>query len=224
MSHKSYGGGDSGFERKLIKTGLHLAICYSFIDLGTQPEDYQGKVTNIPKIQIGWELPNLKEPYTDKDGNEKEYVCVIYMEYLDSLNEKANLRKHLVGWRGRDFTVGELKGFEMKNILGVPCNLNIIHKMPKSGKSYEKIDSISSVAKETEIPELTRKIRFLSFQETPYDENLLNSLPEFIQNKIRQSPEYAQFVKGEEPETEESEQPEKTQAEITAANDEGTPF
>ncbi len=218
MGHNSYSS-DSKFEKKLIKEGNHLGICYSFIDLGTHAEDYMGNIKNIHKVQIGWELSNLKDTYTDKDGNEQDYIPVIFKDYTDSLNEKANLRKDLVGWRGKDFTVGELKGFEMKSILGTACLLNIIHKVSKTGNSYEKIQDVTKVPDGMNLPELSRATRFLSFQEQPYDENLLNSLPEFLQNKIRQSPEYnadenQTFDDG----TPLPEKPAKTQDEINEAN------
>jgi hypothetical protein len=45
--------------------------------------------------------------------------------YTASIGEKANLRKDLVNWRGREFTDDELKGFDVKKLLGVPCMLSL---------------------------------------------------------------------------------------------------
>jgi hypothetical protein len=43
---------------------------------------------------------------------------IIAKQFTLSLNEKANLRADLASWRGRDFTPEEIRGFDLKNILG----------------------------------------------------------------------------------------------------------
>ena len=191
MGHNSYGSNEK-YEKKLIKEGTHLAICYSFIDLGTHVEESFGKIEPIHKIQIGWELPNLVEKYTPKDTEEeKDFIPYIFKEYTDSLNEKSNLHKDLVSWRGKQFTEEELNGFDIEKVVGVPCLLTIVHVTAKtSGNEYEKITSVSKIVEGMPVPELSRSMRFLSFQDEPYNENLYNSLPEWLQNKIATSNEY----------------------------------
>lgn len=191
MSHKVYGSNEK-YEKKLIAEGTHLAICYSIVDLGTHVEEYQGNFNPSHKIQIGWELPNLTYKYTPKDSDEeKDFIPCIFKDYTDSLNEKSNLFKDLVSWRGKAFTVEELNGFDIEKVIGNPCLITVIHVTAKtSGNQYEKITSVSKILEGMSIPELSRQTRFLSFQEDPYNENLLNSLPEWLQNKIISSNEY----------------------------------
>jgi len=43
--------------------------------------------------------------------------------YSMAMSKKANLRKDLCAWRGRDFTPEELQHFELKAILGKGCQL-----------------------------------------------------------------------------------------------------
>ena len=52
---------------------------------------------------------------------------LIAKEYTVSLNEKANLRKDLESWRGKEIQPTELEGFDMTNLLGVQCTLQIMH-------------------------------------------------------------------------------------------------
>ena len=71
-------------------------------------------------------------------------------EYTASLNEKAALYKHLVAWRSRDFTEGELDtdgdGFDIESMLGKPCMLTVIVKDGDNG-AYNRIENIAALPK-----------------------------------------------------------------------------
>ena len=181
----------SNYEKIPTEAGNHLAICYSVIDLGTHVEKYPDGYKSIRRVKIGWELPNLKRKYTPKDSKEeKEYIEVIYKDYNLSLYETAYLRIDLEGWRGVAFSHDELDdGFDLEKLIGVPCLANVIHKVSK-GKTYANVAGLSPVVKGMNIPELSRATQFLSFEEGSFDENLYNSLPEWLQNKIAESNEY----------------------------------
>lgn len=186
----------NNYERILPPAGNHLAICYSVIDLGTHDEEYLGNTKKVHKIRIAWELPDEKFTIKDKEGNEKEVCHRISKEYTLSLGERANLRKDLESWRGREFTEKELAGFDLQNLLEVPCMINIIHKTSKQGREYAVVSSIAKAVKGLEIPELSRITEFFSFEDEPLNEVLLNSLPEYLQNKIKESYEYQYLVSG----------------------------
>lgn len=124
--------GGSGFN---IESGIYPAICVGLIDIGTQHGQYNGKPNQKHQIIIKWEL--IEEKYEDKDGVERRKSFSQF--YTLSLDKKATLRKHLIGWRGQEFTIDELKGFEMKNVLEKPCVLTI--GLTESGKS--KVDAVS---------------------------------------------------------------------------------
>jgi hypothetical protein len=67
--------------------------------------------------------------------------------YTNSLSEKANLRKVLQGWRGKEFTPDEAAKFDISIVLGKPCTLNVIHKTGNDGKVRAKIDSVGPLIK-----------------------------------------------------------------------------
>jgi len=69
--------------------------------------------------------------------------------YTLSLHEKSNLGKDLTSWRGRPFTETEKQGFDVRNLIGVPCQLNVMHK--DNGK--EDISSIMPLGKNDKIAE-----------------------------------------------------------------------
>jgi hypothetical protein len=58
-----------------------------------------------------------------------------------STHEQAKLRKHLVSWRGRDFTEDELADFALTKLLGVPANVGVT-QTKKEGKTYANISTI----------------------------------------------------------------------------------
>ena len=108
--------------------GNHLAICYAVIDLGTQHQDafvWEGKSieeSNKPQILIMWEIP---AELVEIDGEQQP--AVISKFYNAFFSDRAALRIHLEAWRGRAFTEEELCGFNIGNLLGKACMVNVIH-------------------------------------------------------------------------------------------------
>src|SRR4051812_4472100 len=113
------GGGD--FQSAPV--GTHIARCIRLIDLGTQQGEWMGKPTHKNQVLVMWELPN--EMMQTEDGDKPFIVSKFY---TNSLGEKANLRKDLTTWRGRDFTDDELNKFDLQTILGAACMLSVVPK------------------------------------------------------------------------------------------------
>lgn len=173
--------------RELIQAGNYMARCYQMLEIGTTTETIEGKTVRLKKIRIGWELPTETKEFKEGEG-QKPYV--INEEYTLSMNEKATLRKMLASWRGKDFTEEEATRFNVTKLLGVACQLNIIHKPSKKDPSrvYEKIATVSPLMKGIECPAQINKTMVLSYSE--FDSALFESLPDFIKDKIRSSEEY----------------------------------
>jgi hypothetical protein len=120
-------------EFKLPPVGNHLARLYRVIDLGTQMREFEGKVNMQRRVKFFWELHGEDEqgnPLTMDDGK----PMIQSAEYTWSLNEKSNLRRDLEAWRGKAFDEQELKGFDIKKVLGQFCMVNITHR--ESGGSH----------------------------------------------------------------------------------------
>jgi len=58
--------------------------------------------------------------------------------FTPSLNEKANLRKFLRGWFGRDLTEAELADFDTESLLGKAAQLVVVHEH-RDGETYANI-------------------------------------------------------------------------------------
>ena len=169
-----------------LEAGTYPAVCYGLIDIGWQYNEAYKK--SSPKLIIMWEIPG--ETITI-DGEEKSRV--ISQTYTVSLNEKATLRKDLTSWRGKDFTDEELKQFDLKSILNVPCLLNIIHK-ESNGRTYANISGIMKLPKGVKVPR--GMMEPVLFDLDTSDLSDIDELPEWIQKKIRESDTYKDRVAG----------------------------
>lgn len=178
---------NSGVQRELIPAGNYVARAYQMLHIGTVPEIYMGEEKLLNKVRIGWELPTELKVFKPENG---EQPLVISKEFTLSMNEKANLRKMLASWRGKDFSEDEAKRFDILKLLGKPCMLNIIHKPSKDGsKTYQEIGSISPMPKGMPCPDPINKTEVLAYG-SDFDWNLFESLPDFIKTKIKTSDEF----------------------------------
>lgn len=178
---------DSGHVRELIPAGNYIARCYQMIEIGTVSEVVKGESKILKKVRIGWELPEELKTFDEKKG---EQPLVISKEYTLSMNEKANLRKDLASWRGKDFTAEEAKCFDITKLIGVPCMLNIIHRPSKSdpSKIYDNISGITGLPKGVKCPPQITPSFVLSYDE--FDFTKFDHLPDFIKTKMKSSIEY----------------------------------
>jgi len=169
----SEGGGST---IPLLPEDSYPAICCVLADLGDQ---YNEKYDNMShKVAITWELPGeLLE-----SGDSRKLTNV----YTASLNAKSNLRKDLISWRGRDFTPEELKNFDLRNIVGVPCLIQVIHKARQDGSKWASIGSIMKLPKGMKVPEGT-VLPLIFDLDDPAAAEKIDVLPKWIQERIMES-------------------------------------
>jgi hypothetical protein len=179
-------------ERKkfeIAPAGNFLARLYRIIDLGTQMREYEGKVNMLRKAKFFWELhgeDGAGKPLLTSDGK----PLIQSKEYTMSLGEKANLRRDLEAWRGKAFSEDELRGFNLANVLGQFCMVNISHR-EKGDMTYADLKGVSavpSIYKKAGLPEGINSAVMFSLDK--FDEQLFESLSENIKETIRKSPEY----------------------------------
>ncbi len=153
--------------------GLHIARCYALIDLGQQENKHYANYS--PKVLIGWELSDVRM----KDGR----PFVHFQRYTSSLNEKSKLRSLLESWRGKGFTPEELKGFNLKSILGAPCYLTLRHTIhAQTQKKWANVIGICRLPSAVQVPAMSNPL--LYFDLDHYTESAYLALPENIRTKI----------------------------------------
>lgn len=182
MQWSDTGGGD--FEQPPI--GSHAARCVKVIDIGTQKGEYQGQPTYKRQVIIAWELPT--ELISTGDFKGKPFLVSKF--YTASLSEKANLRKDLANWRGRDFTAEELSGFDSKNILGKACMLSVIH----NDKKKARVSGVMQIPKGLPVPDQVNETVFFSLEN--FDQKVYDSLSDGYKRMIELSPEYQHLKHG----------------------------
>jgi hypothetical protein len=173
-----------------IPAGMHHAVCYGVIDIGTQPQT--GNFPARRKVLIMWEVPHeLVE--IEKDGIKKKMPRAISEKYTLSLSEKGNLRPMLQSWRGRPFTKEELDGFDLKNLVGANCFLNLIHQNGRGDKAsrvYANVSSVNPLAKG--MPKLKPLNETVIFSMDDFNGPITipMNIPEWINALIVQSKEF----------------------------------
>jgi hypothetical protein len=177
----------SNSQFQIVPEGVHLAVCYAVIDLGLQANPQYGNKAH--KVQVRWELPDVTMEY---EGEEK--LMVVVKTYTVSLHEKSILRNNLEGWRGKKFTEKELEGFDLKNILGKGCQIQILHS--EDGQ-FANIANIIPLPKGTPTPDLINDIIYfdLSADLTIQEINdQIETLSEKTQEKIMKSETYLALI------------------------------
>ena len=177
-----------------IEQGTHIAVCNMLIDLGMQySEAYKN---SSHKVLIGWEIPDSTY---EADG--KELPRTITKRYTASLNERATLRQDLAAWRSRDFTDEELAAFDLRNILGANCMINVTHREGSNGKVYADVKSVMALPKGTPKTALVGPQIIFDLEADPLE--AIEDLPEWIRDTIKKSETYQNRLSTGKPEFEE---------------------
>ena len=150
---------DSGGGYAQVPSGVHKARCVKIIDLGTQRQEFSGEVSWKRQVMLIWEIPG--------QDNMNGEPMPISKFYTLSLHEKSNLGADLTSWRGRAFTETEKQGFDISNLAGVPCMLNVVEG--NNGKA--RISTIMPLAKGDEMA-------------GQYNETVIFSLNEYQEGNI----------------------------------------
>jgi hypothetical protein len=176
---------------KKLPPGNYHAVCVELIDLGTHKNEYQGQVSYLRQIRIGFETVDEKEIFDESKGLEPYKVT---RDFTLSIGEKSNLRKFLEGWRGGAYTQEDLDKLDLKVVLGLPCLLNVIHQKSKDGsKVYAKIQAATplpkAMAKDVKVH---NPQKYFSLDDPNW--NTFETFHDTLKEKIKESPEYKNAV------------------------------
>lgn len=169
--------------------GAHVARCYRILDLGTQKTTFKGDEKFVHQIMLTWELPTALM----SEGSNAGKPFSISQRFTASLGEKSKLRKILENWRGKKFSPQELEGFDLQNILGKPCMLNIVHA-ENGGKTYANIEAVMQLPAGMVVPAQVNPSVFFSL--STFDQSIYDTLPKRLQETIALSPEYQSTAAG----------------------------
>lgn len=158
-----------------LDEGTHLAICNAVIDVGLQATKWD---KNQEHVWLRFEVPAERIQYI-KDGLEVDAPQVIYAKYNKTLTRKANLRRDLEGWRGREFTAEELDGFDLFSLVGHPCLLTVVHNQGKD-RTWANVSAVTKILKGQQVPAMENDpIKF-----SPDDTDQYDDVPEWLQEQF----------------------------------------
>lgn len=122
--------------------GLHQAVCVDVNDLGMVENPF-----GDPKhqVELRWQL-DLDDPLSGGE-NRPPRRFMVSKRYTLSLHEKATLRHHLESWRGRRFTPDELQGFDLEILVGINCQLQVVHNVKDNGDVWAAVQAIVPLGK-----------------------------------------------------------------------------
>jgi hypothetical protein len=171
--------------------GNHIARVYRVIHIGTAPEPYMGVMQDMNKILIGFELCDVKKEFTKEKGMEP---MTISREFTLSMGKKSNLRKFIEGMYGVALQDEEAYSFDMTNMLGEACLLNVVHKTSSKGTVYALIQSAAPIPKGMAVQDMHNPAQNLDYEK--FDEKLFESLPNFLKEKIAKTEEFKKMRGG----------------------------
>lgn len=163
-----------------LEGGVYTAISSAIVDLGLQNNEKFDKTQR--KFMMIWTILN-----ETIEVNGEQLPRQLSKEYSFSLHEKSTLRKDLQAWRGKAFTEEELRGFNILNVLNVPCQLQVLLE-EKNGKSYNNIASIMALPKGTEVDRLDNTYYF-DIETTDSWKNW-TKIPQWIRDRIKKAINY----------------------------------
>jgi hypothetical protein len=115
--------------------GTHAAVCCDVVDLGLVRTQWGMK----PKVKISWQIDK-------KNSDNEDRPFVVSQRFTRSLHEKAELRRVLEDWRGKDLSPQELEEFDLEKLLGANCQLRVVHKIVEGGETYANVRSVAPPA------------------------------------------------------------------------------
>lgn len=173
-------------KKELVPAGTHIARVYEIIQVGTVKEEWEGESKDTPKVRISWELPLELHTY----GTENKPM-VISREFTLSMGAKSNLRPIVEGVLGAPLQDQEAYAFDIEKLLGEDSLVTIVHKPKKSGGTYAFLSASAPLMKGQVCPEPFNKPKILSYDN--WDEAFFNSLPDFLKEKMSETPEYKEM-------------------------------
>jgi hypothetical protein len=171
-------GSNGGGDFKRAPAGSHIAVCNLVADCGLQPGSQQYPAPKR-KLYVRFEIPAERIEY-EKDGKQVEGPLTIGSFYTASMNEKATLRKHLEGWRGKKFSDDEAAAFDVSALLGKACMLSVVES-ESGGKTYSNIAGIGSMPKGVPSPKAENPLLYFDSESGSAE---LESLPKWLREKI----------------------------------------
>jgi hypothetical protein len=177
---------DNSKEFKIAPAGSHMARLYSVIDLGHQATEWAGETKIMHKVVLTWELHGNDDNDQPLQTDDKKPL-IVSKRYTVSLGDQARLRQDLEAWSNKKMTAEDRKNFDLRNLLGKFCMVNITHS--EDGK-YANISGISPVPSALRNAQPEGVNPTMHFWLAEFDQAKYDLLPKYYKEKITESSEW----------------------------------
>ena len=161
-----------------VDPGVYIGICVGVIDLGEQYSEKFKKYSN--DVQIVWELVGET---VEVDGEQKPRQ--LSRTFSVATSKKANIRSVLESWNGKKYSDDEFGDVDLFDQLGKACQLNVV--LNDTGE-YANVDSVIPLPKGMPAP--TTETEFIKWDMDEWSDEGFAKLPEWVQDKVKQSTQY----------------------------------
>lgn len=160
--------------------GSYFGLCVGIYGIGEQETTFREKTRYVEQIVFTFEFPSEK---IEIDGEMKPRQ--LSRTFTASTSDRGGLRKFLKGWRGEDFPSEDAMGdYELTERLGQSAYIQII----QNDKGYSNIESVMPLPKGVPDPDTDTELK--SFDVDDWDDEVFETLPSWIQEKIKNSTQY----------------------------------
>ena len=171
-----FGLGDmQGADVRIIEEGWQRAVCCGLLDIGEQKNRWDSEKKTVSQVVLVFR-------FVDYDNAD------IVEIFTKSIHPKSKLRKTLIDWRGRDFTMEELKAFSLDKLVNAPLLAEIEHKTDLSGSLKPKIKAIKTYSLDEPIEKLAEVYVFDINNKSTYGAFVY--APKWLQRKINEAKEF----------------------------------
>lgn len=161
-----------------VDAGSYLAVCVGVVFIGEQYippfKDKSGRYEN--RLMFVWDIP----AEVDENGAPKQLSRAVNA----TSSAKGNLMSILSGWNSRTYTKEELAEADIDEQLGKPCMLTV--SVNENG--YANVTAVSAIPKGIPVP--VSETPFIRFDVNEWSDEGFAALPEWVQNRIKESTEY----------------------------------
>jgi hypothetical protein len=182
LNAKNISNNTTRVAQKNLDADVYPGRLVQIIDLGLQPQDpYEGKPKPpINKISFTYEL--AEEFMKDEDGKDMEDKPRWISEEMALYGLGADKAKSTLRYNAFD-PEGVFNG-DFARCVGAPVNVTVVNKISK-GKTYDNVGNISpmSAKRKATLPELKNPPKVFDLDNPDMD--IYNSLPPWIQDKIK---------------------------------------
>lgn len=163
--------------------GNYLAICVQSIAIGEQLCEFEGKSKGYyNQVLLGFEICGKT---VEIDG--KQEPRVLSRTFNATKGKRSGLRKFIGAWEARELSDDEYLDTDTNDYVGKAALLTVV--LNETGE-YSNIDSIAPLPEGVPIQVPAPLSQLIRFDMEPWDQKAFESLPEWAQNKIKNSTEY----------------------------------